>query len=178
MKILYWILGIIIVLSIGIYSYNYFTLSKPVKSIVNEDYRNEGIDFEVHYKNYINVNTFEFNLKSVSSQKAAVDVFRVLLQTSSALKNSHFEKVELEYNGTQKFFLKGDYFRQLGREYGEQNPVYVMRTFPENLFHPNGNTAYDKWEGGLLGVMGKQIEDLNDFHKKWYLNDMMREINK
>ena len=36
--------------------------------------------------------------------------------------------------------------------------------------------AYPEWTGGLLGVAGKQIEDFNDFHMKWYLEDLANKI--
>jgi len=47
-----------------------------------------------------------------------------------------------------------------------------MRTFPENLLKPDGSRAYQTWTGGLLGVVGKQVEDFNDFHRQWWLGDL------
>ncbi|WP_220270203.1 hypothetical protein, partial [Klebsiella pneumoniae] len=79
-------------------------------------------------------------------------------------------KVYLSYRGKDKFYLKGEYFKTLGQEYGIQNPVYTLRTIPENVYMLNGERAYSVWEGGLLGVMGKQMEDLSDFSKAWYLD--------
>jgi hypothetical protein len=52
--------------------------------------------------------------------------------------------------------------------------VYTVRTFPENLLTPKGSRAYSEWTGGWLGVLGKQTEDFTDFHKKWYLEDVMK----
>ncbi|MBU0899170.1 MAG: hypothetical protein KKB03_04225 [Nanoarchaeota archaeon] len=74
------------------------------------------------------------------------------------------------------FKITGDYFCTLGKEYSWQNPVYTMRTFPENLMNPDGSRAYPEWTGGFIGVMGKQVEDFNDFHKKWWLDDMLEDI--
>jgi len=34
--------------------------------------------------------------------------------------------------------------------------------------NPGGSRAYSGWIGGVLGVLEKQMEDFNDFHKKWY----------
>ncbi len=48
-----------------------------------------------------------------------------------------------------------------------------MRTFPENLLRPDGSHAYPTWTGGLIGVAGKQVEDFNDFHRQWWLNDFI-----
>ncbi|MFP2608696.1 hypothetical protein, partial [Escherichia marmotae] len=76
-----------------------------------------------------------------------------------------------------KFYLKGGYFKTLGQEYGIQNPVYTLRTIPENVYMLNGERAYSVWEGGLLGVMGKQMEDLSDFSKAWYLDDFIKSMS-
>lgn len=47
-----------------------------------------------------------------------------------------------------------------------------MRNFPENLYRPDGQRAFGSWTGGLLGVVGKQMEDFREFHKQWYVEDM------
>ncbi|BAV45427.1 Uncharacterized protein MLTONO_0524 [Mesorhizobium loti] len=69
--------------------------------------------------------------------------------------------------------MDGDYFRQTGREREWQNPVYVIRTLPENLKRIDGEPAFDTWTGGWLGVASKQMEDHAEFHKQWYLRDML-----
>lgn len=178
MKKLFWFFGIILVIICGIYLYNYATIEYPTTSKINEDSRNEGVSINVHYKNYVLTNTLVFNLKNVSEDKSPADVFRVFLQTASILKDKKFAKVELEYKGIRKFILKGDYFGQLGNDFGEQNPMYTMRTFPENLINTNGEAAYSVWEGGMLGVLSKQMNDFNDFYKKWYFNEMINELKK
>lgn len=172
MKKILLILGIILILGIGIYAFNYINLIHPTMNKISEDSRNDKITIDVHYKLYVQTNILEFNLQNIPSDKAPADVFRVFLQTSSVLKDKEFDKVELNYRGTLKFVLNGDYFRQLGREYEEQNPVYTMRTFPENLYNPNGEAPYSKWEGGMFGVFSKQMEDFYDFNKKWYMDDI------
>jgi hypothetical protein len=178
MKKLFWTLGGILIIVAGIYLYNFMTIIHPTTSKINADSRNDGIYINVHYKNYIEFSTLVFNLTTIRSNKAAADVFRVFLQTTSALNDKKFDKVELQLKGTTKFVLKGDYFKQLGNEYEEQNPVYTIRTFPENLYLPNGESAYSKWEGGMLGVFSKQMDDFNDFNNKWYLEDLEIEIRK
>lgn len=162
----------------GIYLYNFAAIIQPVANKISDDTRNEGIVIDVHYKYYVQPNILVFNLKNIPVDKAAADIFRCFLQTSLTLKNNKFEKIELQYKGITKFILNGDYFGQLGSEFGEQNPVFTMRTFPENLYSTTGESAYSKWEGGVLGVFSKQMEDFNDFNKKWYLDDMMSEMQK
>lgn len=172
MKKLVWIVIILAIVSGGIYLFNYLTLYQPVMKTIDSDNRNSGIEIDLHYKSYIIPNVLVFNLKNVSNDKAVADVFRVLLQTTSALKEKDFETIELAFKGASKFKLKGSYFQELGKEYETQNPVYTMRTFPENLMDMKGQSAYSEWSGGLLGVLNKQMEDFNDFNKKWYLEDL------
>ena len=68
------------------------------------------------------------------------------------------------------------YFRELGKEYDFQNPIYTARTFPENVYTLDGEKAFPSWTGGLIGVMGKQMEDFAEFHKQWYINDLIKEF--
>ena len=172
MKKIIWIVIALVIVIGGIYLFNYLTLIQPVLKTINSDNRNSGIEIELHYKNYVIPSDVVFNLKKVSGDKAVADVFRVLLQTTSALKDKEFKTVELAYKGKSKFKLKGLYFKKLGEEFETQNPVYTMRTFPENLLDMNGQPAYSEWSGGLLGVLNKQMEDFTDFNKKWYMEDL------
>lgn len=171
-KIVFWTVIIVSVVISGVYLLSYLTLQQPVMKILDSDNRNSGIEIDLHYKSYVNPKTLVFNLKNVSNDKAAADVFRVLLQTSSALKDIDFETIELAFKGTSKFKLEGSYFKELGNEYEIQNPVYTMRTFPENVLDMKGQTVYSKWTGGLLGVFNKQMEDFNDFNKKWFIEEL------
>lgn len=147
---------------------------KPVADKVNSDERNSGIIYNVHYKNYIQPKVLIFNLKEVSGEKASVDVFRALLHTSVALKDKQFETIELSFKDNLKFTLKGDYFQKLGNEFEIQNSIYTLRTFPENLLDSEGKRVYGQWEGGMIGVLNKQMEDFQDFSHKWYINESLK----
>jgi hypothetical protein len=50
-----------------------------------------------------------------------------------------------------------------------------MRTLPENIHQLDGSAAYGTWTGGLLGVWGKQMEDLGKFSEDWYLRDLAKD---
>lgn len=173
MKKLFLAIVSITLIILGIYLFNYITLIQPVSAEITKDLRNEGIAVDIHYKNYISTSTLIFNLKKIEGEKAVADVFRVLLQTSSALKNKKFDNIELAFEGESKFVLKGDYFQELGLQYEDQNPMYTMRTFPQNIYDMNGKLAYSEWDGGILGVLSKQMEDFQDFNNKWYLAEII-----
>ena len=164
-------LGVLMIGAASTFAVNYLQLQSPLNSALKSDPRNDGIDVSAHYGSYINPSTLVFDLKKVSGSNSSADVFRVLLQFAERMKEKRFDDVELAYKGNTKFKLEGSFFRTLGDEYGSQNVIYTIRTFPENLKTPTGSRAYSEWSGGWLGVMNKQMEDFNDFHKQWYLSE-------
>ena len=158
---------------IAIFGWNYFSLQAPLDAALSPDQRNEGIVARAHFDFYIQPNVAVFDLRSVGSQKAPIDVFRAFLQFAHALKDRQFERVVLAHAGKHKFQIEGSYFHKLGNEYNLQNPVYTVRTFPENLHRMDGKSAYGQWTGGMFGVLKGQMEDFTKFHREWYINDLV-----
>ena len=140
--------------------------------VLESDPRNAGIEMHAHYGNYIWPSVLVLDLVAVTEESTPADVFRVFLQYASRLKDEEFEVIRLGFRGETKFLLQGEYFQDLGSEYGVQNPVYTMRTFPENVYTENWEPAFPTWTGGLLGVAGKQMEDFSEFHRQWYIEDI------
>ena len=130
---------------------------------------------KAHYGGYINPDVLVYDLRDVPGDKSRLDVMRVVLQYADRLKEQEFETVELAYRGDIRFSVDGAYFQELGQEYEFQNPVYTLRTFPEHVNGLDGTPAFGTWTGGLFGVLGRQMEDLNRFHDQWYLNDLVVE---
>ena len=161
---------------IAIFIANHLMLGKPLADVLKSDSRNSGIHMTAHYGNHIVPSVLVLDLRKVSGKNSAADVFRVLLQYAEAIQKKEFETVNLNCKGKTKFVLEGDYFRELGKEYDFQNPVYTMRTFPENVYTPDGEKAFPSWTGGLIGVAGKQMEDFAEFHQQWYINDLIEEF--
>lgn len=151
---------------------NYAFLQRHLAAVLDADPRNSGIEASAHYQFYVVPSVLVFDLRSVSGTNSQMDVSRVLIQFAESQKDKTFETVKLAYRGNAKFLLKGDYFRTIGREYGVQNPVYTLRTFPENVYRLDGSPAFGTWTGGWLGVLSKQMDDLNEFHQQWYIRDM------
>lgn len=154
-----------------IWAWNHFSLQTLMNEVIKGDIRNDGINISVSYGNYFNSSVLVYDLRSIEGSKSPADVFRVFLQFADKMKNKKFDEVVLQHKGNSKFKIQGEYFQKLGEEYSFQNPVYTMRTFPENLLNLDGSKAYPEWSGGLFGVLGKQMDDFNDFHKKWYIAD-------
>jgi hypothetical protein len=145
-----------------------------MNDVIKNDTRNKGIEVSVHFENYVNPSILKYDLKSISGTNSMTDIFRVVLQFAQKVKSKKFDMVGLSFRGKMKFKIHGDYFLKLGEEYSYQNPVYTIRTFPENLMNPDGSRAYPEWSGGLFGVLAKQMEDFNDFHRRWYLEDITK----
>lgn len=152
--------------------WNYFTLQKKISDVLASDSRNQGISVFVHFKWFVNPNVIVFDIRDVQSDKSPMDVSRVLLQFSEKLKNNEYNKVVLSFNGRSKFMLDGGFFKETGTEYGIQNPVYILRSLPQNVYNLDGSQAFSTWTGGLIGVLGKQMEDFTEFHKQWYITEL------
>jgi hypothetical protein len=165
--------GVLLIAVLSVCALNHFRLQWPMTAVVRGDPRNAGVDVSVRYGYYVDPTVLVYDLRDIRSTNSMVDVFRVFLQFAEQLRHRQFEVVELSFHGTVKFKLSGEYFRELGRGYGTQNPMYTMRTFPEHLLTAGGSRAYSSWSGGWLGVTLKQIEDFNDFHARWYLRDIV-----
>lgn len=156
----------------GLTAHNYFSLQSPLDAQVAADARNSGVSVWCHYRHFLPGGHLVFDLRDVRPDKSPADVFRLVLLYAHAMKDHSFGRVWLQHRGADRFFLDGDYFQVIGREFSTQNPVYTMRTFPEHLRRPDGSQAFDQWSGGLLGVVGKQMEDFTRFHREWYIDDL------
>lgn len=168
------VVGGLLLLIVAVYGWNYLMLQLPMGEVIQEDGRNSGVSVSAHYNYYLDPSTLVYDLRDVSMTNSKADVFRVLLQYAAKVKSRRYDQVHLAFRGETKFVIDGGYFQQLGDEYGAQNPVYTMRTFPSHLKRPDGSEAYGTWTGGLLGVLGKEMEDFNDFHDRWYFRDMVK----
>jgi hypothetical protein len=152
----------------GIWAWNYQMLQTPMNAVLASDPRSSGIQVQVHFGNYVNPSLIVYNMVGVSGETSDVDVFRTFLQFAEKLKTYNAQDIELQWKGQSRFRIKGDYFKQLGTEYGTQNPVYTTETFAQHVLDANGKPAYSAWEGGFLGVATHELQDFDDFHTKWW----------
>lgn len=144
-----------------------------LKAALDSDARNKGIEVSVYFATPNDASTLAYDLQSVPGDKSMTDVFRVFLQFANKVQAFSFNTVELRFRGQQRFRITGEYFQKLGRELGTQNAIYTIRTFPQHLVNPDGSRAYPSRTGGMLAVLNAQMNDVNDFHKKWYVTDLL-----
>ncbi|MBX3173721.1 MAG: hypothetical protein KF709_04880 [Gemmatimonadaceae bacterium] len=148
---------------------NHLLVSSPVLEAVSQDTRNSGFRLKARFSHYINPVVLVLDLAEVQSA-APIDLLRGLFQAAAALeqKGRRFERIVLSRSGTEVFHIGGEDFSELGAEYAAgQNPIYLVRTLPEKLLLPDGTSAYSSWSGGLLGVVGKQMEDVSAAANRW-----------
>jgi len=166
-----WVYRMAVLLCVVLFTWglNYTLVDRGVSQALNADARNAGYSLSAHYRFYIDPSTLVLDLHDVSAA-APLDLFRGLFQSASALASSgrSFDHVILARGGTPVFLMTGDDFRELGVEYsGGQNPVYLIRTLPEKLYKPSGEAAFGHWEGGMLGVLGKQMQEATEAGRSW-----------
>lgn len=155
--------------------WNYVTVSHPVASRLSEDPRNAKVSLWVYHQYGVVPTVPVVDLCRINDETTAVDVLRALFQCAESLKDTKFERVVLAYRGSAKLMMDGAHFDKVGQEFKHQNPVFTMRTLPENIHKLDGSAAYGTWTGGLLGVFGKQMEDLGKFSEDWYLRELAQE---
>ena len=167
-----WFVVVMILIGVAIFAANEILLSSPMSQVIANDPRNSGVDVSVHFGCFVDPRVLVYDIQGVSGDKSEADVFRVFLQFAHEVQATKFEEVDLACKGHTKFIIHGSYFRQLGHDYSWQNPVYTDRTFPENVFNPDGSPAYAAVEGGFLGVDLEEIQDFNDLHARWWKSEL------
>lgn len=144
-----------------------------VQRAANDAARFKGdINFIAHYHWGIHPNVIVCDLWDVGWSASQTEVLGGFLRFAENMKKREFGEVLLAYRGDAKFRLDGAEYQRIGRKLAHQNPVFVVRTFPEKLKTPEGDRAFSTWQGGLVGVLGRQIEDLNELSRQWYLDEM------
>ncbi len=156
----------------AIWIYNQVTLQKPMQRVLLSDSRNTGIQVSVHFNHWIDNGVMVYDLRSVSVQSSQMDVFRVLLQYAEAQKNHRYQRVVLAAFGQPRLVIPGEYFQSLGQEYETQNPMYTIRTFAHHVQSLDGAYPWPEPDGGLLWVLGQEMDQFGQFNKTWYLSEM------
>lgn len=165
----------IIIITMALISFSAYggQLNAEEKSVLAKDSRNKSVDFNLLESG----KNLRYCVNNLSGEGSAMDVFRIFLQTANLLKGNSYDKVELCFRNKTKFILGGDEFKVIGVEFGEQNPVYTIRTFPEKLTFLDGTKAYKKHNGGVLYLMRVQMADFQDMNGKWFMNELVSEMN-
>ena len=157
----------------GVWVYNETTLQKPLQRVLLADPRNHVVKAKAHFDGWIDTHSVVFDLADVTGDSSQMDMFRVLLEFAKEQKDHQYQRIVLAAYGQKKFTVPGDYFQQLGREYDTQNPVYTIRTFSHHVSTMDGAKPFPEPDGGILWELKEEMEQFNDFNKRWYLDDFV-----
>lgn len=158
-----------VVATIGI---NYFRLNTHAA----EAMKFRDVEVLAYYRYGVIPDSIVLDIRDVGPTNSAAATIGGLIKFADALSEREFREVVLAWRGEPRFILGGDDFREMGREAAFQNPVYTIRTLPEKLRRPDGRPAYSNWTGGMLGVLGAQMDDVNDFARQWYMQDAIERL--
>jgi hypothetical protein len=156
---------------LAVWLYNQSMLQGPLSKVLDSDSRDKNVIARAHFDHWVDTGTVIFDLSDVSGESSSGDIFRVFLQFAQSQKDHTYKQVILAAYGEKKFVVPGDYFHELGIEYGSQNPMYTIRTFPHHVTDMNGSHPFPEYTGGLLGVLNKEMEEFNDMNRQWYQDD-------
>jgi len=144
------------------------SLSAAMSKTIGEDPRNADIKMSARYRG-LGSDVLVIDLDCPRSGPVTpADLFRATWGFASRVTDTTFSEVHFDGSGKHIFTLSGAEFKKLGvRKTSGENPIFVIRTFPEKLTTPEGKTAFPTWTGGLLGVVGKQMGDFSSFAHQW-----------
>lgn len=160
---------VIILLAVVTWIVNYVLVSQPIGTKLKADERNRSFTLSAHYQYFVVPSTLVLDLRRVDDS-SPLDLFRGLFQAAEAMHEAdrHFDYVLLARSGVSVYRIKGDDFENLGRSFAVgENPLYLVRTLPEQLYTPEGVAAFGTWTGGTIAVVGKQLEEITEAGRTW-----------
>ena len=149
------------------------SLDADKNTVLEKDPRNQVVEFTLSTDG----GNLDYCVDNISANATQMDVFRVLLHTADHFKERPFETVILCFRDDARFILSGADFAEMGADFETQNPMYTLRTFPEKLSLPDGSRAYKEHQGGVLYLMKVQMADFTHMNQKWYLDEVVAELN-
>jgi len=127
-----------------------------------------GIEVRVYYDSYISTSDVVFDLRGVEGTSVRrIDPVHLLFQFGQLLDKRATRRLILARDGRKLMYLRSTDLTELANEYTHGNPVWSFNQLPERLKTMSGDNAYPTWEGGWIGVLKEQSEDLNRFISDW-----------
>lgn len=126
------------------------------------------INADAYYRHFYSSDTVVFDLLGAGSPSARrIDPVHLVLQFAGKLDLQSIDTVILARNGEGVFIIESADLRELATSYANGGRPWSFNHFPERVYSMTGQPAFGTWSGGLLGVLGKQLEDLEFFIKRW-----------
>lgn len=144
------------------------TRNSGLQALLDQCSSRHGIQVQVYYESAFSKRDVVFDFQGISgSSVRRIDPVHLLLQFGHQLDTSATHRLILARNGRNLMYLRSSDLKELTHEYTFGNPVWAFHHLPERLLTMSGANAYARWEGGWLGVVQKQTEQLNTFIGDW-----------
>jgi xanthosine utilization system XapX-like protein len=160
----------VVIVLLGVLGIYNGVVTIPVSRALSDE---TGVTMVAYRRWLVSPGTIVVDVWKMDGTAAMVDVDRNLFKAAEALKDQSYSNVVLAYRGRGRFLLDGAHFKTIGEERSYQNPIYMVRTLTEHIDNMDGRPAFGTWEGGWLGVLGKQMEDQGEFHAQWYAREAL-----
>ncbi len=167
-----WVVVVLLALSVALLGWNAI-LWRPVSSALSDEH---DVSLFAYRQWLLSPGTVMIDLRDVTGSASMADVDRNFFKAAEALKDRRFDAVVLAWHGTPKLLFDPDAFQMIGRERSLQNPVYVIRTMQRSVSTLDGAPAFPELSGGWLGVLGAEMDQHNDFHHRWWLDEAAHSI--
>lgn len=126
------------------------------------------VDVDVYYDGMFSTDVVVFDLKDGGSPNARrIDPVHLLLQFAAKLDLTSVRRVVLARSKRHVFYIDASDLQRLADSYDGGGRVWAFNHLPESARTMSGSRAYGEWTGGLLGVLQKQMEDLDDLIRTW-----------
>ena len=158
------LLCLVIVLAALVWGLNTLRIDRPVSQALSSDSRNTGFSLRAHYRYYLDPSALVLDLREADSV-SPLDLYRGTFQSAKALHEAgrRFDRVVFARSGAPVFWMTGEDFQSLGREYAAgENPLYLIRTLPGHLHRPDGE-PFSHSQGG----MASPFDEANEAMRRW-----------
>ncbi|WP_148293647.1 hypothetical protein [Azospirillum sp. B4] len=157
--------------AVGIAGWNLACVTLPVARALDQDPRNGPVQVVAYHRGLVLPDTLVVDVWGAQPPAGSLDVLRALMQAAAILDEHNYETVVLAYRGRPRFKLPGFYFQQLGHDYDRgEDTTNLVRTLPQNVRTLDGNAAFETWTGGMLGVQDRQMDDVQTFSRRWWMD--------
>lgn len=124
-------------------------------------------DVHVRYGSPIERDEIVFDLQDPRADARKVDLIHLVYQFAYEAKDLSWDHLVLSARGNDVYLMQRSDVDPLADEYTTGNPLYSIRKWPSILRNPDGVSAYPEYEGGLIGVLGAEMDDVNQALDRW-----------
>lgn len=164
---------LLLLVAIGYAGYRYFYASDT--ALIHGELRerldrceSRGLfDVQVHYASPVSKDEAVFDLQGTKAGARRVDIIHLVCQFGYEAKDLAYRTLILAAKGEEVYRMNKADLDPLAHEYKFGNPVYSIRKWPSNLRTSSGTRVFSEWEGGVLGVLKAEMEDVNKAVDRW-----------